>query len=232
MTPFVKKCLKYSALALLVFAFIGPCKHKYKRSDFIDENLPKLNVDRSAEEIASPHMSPIIQLFREGEFYCTAFVISNNYALTAGHCLSDDEGLKTKDVIDIRLNNKHILDAKAVGVYYRRDLGLIQGDFRKFDMIEAENEHPGFQAGEPILTCGYPGGNKNWSCTTFAPAVNDGFMLKGPGLLQPGMSGGPAINIITNKAVGVNCQVYMIEQGGGVGIASLYGVLGHFGIEP
>lgn len=207
------------------------CTHTVKT---IDPNLPKLNTYRNPND-QSPKMTPVIQLFRKGRFYCTAFVIGNNYAITASHCLVNDEGTdRTDDVIDVRLNNKHVTDAKAVGADYRRDLGLIQGDFSKFDMIEVENDHPGFQAGEPLLACGYPGGNKNWTCTTFQPQVNDEFFLRGPGILMPGMSGGPVINLITKKAIGVNCHVYPGSGGdvGGVGISSLYGVLGDFNIEP
>lgn len=227
----MKKIVKHGLVFLALCYFGFSCFHKTSTLD-VEKDLPKLDTKVTAPT-TMVKASPVVQLFRDGVFYCTGFVIGHNYIVTAGHCVADDSGHKrTHDEIEIRISNKKVTTGKAVGADFRRDLGLIQGDFSKFDMIEMENEHPGFQAGEPILTCGYAGGNKNWTCTTFQPAINDSFLLKGFGILIPGMSGGPAINIITNKAMGVNVCAYGIEEQGGVGISFTYGILGLFGIEP
>jgi hypothetical protein len=219
--------------AFLTLAMLIMMTSHHGRPVYIDKNLPPLDTNINHSRAVN-RLEPIVQLFRNGRFYCTAFVIGNNYALTASHCLMSDDGMsRTDDEIDIRLNNKKTgIIAKAVGVEFRRDLGLIKGDFSSFQMIEVSNDSPGFMANEPLIACGYPGGNKHVSCTTFQPAINDAFFLRGPGILVGGMSGGPVINIITSQAVGVNCHVYESETGGGVGISTLYGVLGRFGIEP
>jgi len=213
-------------ICIVGFSYLS---HHGRSSHYVDKGLPPLNTTQSL----IPRLTPIVQLFRHGTFYCTAFVIGNNYALTASHCLVDEDGNKADDEIDIRLLNKATgTKAKAVAVDFRRDLGLIQGDFSKFEMIDVSNDHPGFDANAPLIACGYPGGNKHVSCTSFIPVMTDQFFLKGPGLLVGGMSGGPVINLLTNQAIGVNCHVYEAIDGGGVGISSLYGVLGDFGIEP
>ena len=226
------KAKRGRVLALLTALFITsilsiPAPEK----PWVDKDLPALNNLRPVTD-TSPKLPAIVQLYRKGQFYCTAFVIGNNYALTASHCIVDDEWNKTDEEIEIRLNNKPTgIKAKAAGVYVRRDLGLLKGDFSKFDYVMVENDEPG--VAQVLLTCGYPGGNKHVMCTRFFPQINDGFGLKGVGFLQPGMSGGPVFNPETHKAVGVNTLAYPAQgEGGGVGISSLTGVLGIFGIEP
>lgn len=220
-----RKALYVVAALLLLSSFI-PRHHK----PYIDKNLPALSTMyiESKEE----KLNPIIQLFVNDQFYCSAFVIGNNYAVTAAHCLVDESYDKLEGDIDIRLENVPTgVKAKAVGVEFRRDLGLIKGDFSRFKMVRLLNDAPGVY---PLLyTCGYPGGNKHLSCSTFQPVTNDGFCLKGIGLVQPGMSGGPVVEPQSDTVVGIVTHAYFVAQGnGGVGVASTWGILGVFGIEP
>jgi hypothetical protein len=217
------------ALLALCIMLIG---HHRGSSRVVDKKLPPLDTARDAAD-TTPKLQPIVQLYRNGQFYCTAFVIGNNYALTASHCLvNEDWDGKTDDAIEIRLDNKPTgVVGKAAATDFRRDLGLISGDFRKFDIMPLDNDDPGLAP--DLITCGFPGGNKHVLCTHFIPEVNDLFSIKGEGFLQPGMSGGPVINPQINAVVGIGIVSYPAdESGGGVGIASTCGILGDFGIEP
>jgi len=207
--------------------------HTYK--DPIVKKLPPLDLDIYLD--ANKELKdPIIQLYRpdgkgDTQFYCTAFVIGNNYALTAAHCLMDENYERTSDDLDIRLQGKSTgVKAKAVGVDYRRDLGLIQGDFREFSRLQVQNEILAVE--HRVAACGFPGGIKNYTCTSVTIVGFDSFQYRGMGELQPGMSGGPVVNPSTNEVIAINCSAWPLSEGGGVDMSSVLGVLGVFHIEP
>lgn len=215
--------------AMLVYDGVREALHSER--DPVEKHLPPLNLDIYIDA-NKPMKDAVIQLYRNGEFYCTAFVIGNNYALTAGHCLMDQETYeRTAEEIDIRLQGKATgTKAKAVGIDYRRDLGLIQGDFKEYARLQVQNQELAIE--KVVAACGFPGGNKNYSCTHVSIVAFDGFFLRGMGMLQPGMSGGPVVNPSTNEVIGINSSAWPLREGGGVDFTSVLGVLGDFGIEP
>lgn len=133
--------------------------------------------------------------------FCSGTVISNNYILTAGHCLRGAAG----DSVNIQADGGEIVATGVVVSYFMHsgvDLGLVEGDFKTFKKIPVANK-PSLDS-PAFLTCGYPGAGKNGLCFMLPPVGPAGFSLIGRANLVPGMSGGPLINLATQELVGVN----------------------------
>lgn len=133
--------------------------------------------------------------------FCSGTVISNNYIITAGHCLQGS----AKETVNIQADGGEILTTGIVVSYFMYagvDLGLVEGDFKTFKKIPVASK-PSLDS-PAFLTCGYPGAGKNGLCFMIPPVGPAGFSLIGTANLVPGMSGGPLINLVTKELVGVN----------------------------
>lgn len=194
----------------------------------VEPDLPKFGTVPK-----QPTIHPIVKLAYEStpdDPFCTAFVIDANYALTAAHCLTNERGRLNKETLKI-LNEKDevVTEAKAVGANNRMDVGLIKGDFNKFQIFLVDfYNFPLMSRAGKYLTCGYPYGQRHLTCVPFIPVQNTYFDISGKGYIVPGMSGGPMIDVANNIVLGVNVSV----GPGLVNVASVIGVLGAFGIEP
>jgi len=215
------------------------------------ENLPTFVSADSENQPNDGLEFPIIRLHQlnpdEGSgFYCSAFVISNNYAVTAGHCIEGSGGLSKKAIV---IFNKDLVDtkvtAKAAAINRRGDVGLIVGDFTKFRKIKIminpqqyNNLAQGMtdqgpyatwvqKMGQPrFISCGYPYGD-TMMCSGIKPVGLATFMIMGAGLVFPGMSGGPLIDQDFGVAIGVNS----FATDGVNGFGSLISILASFQIE-
>ncbi len=139
-------------------------------------------------------------LGKKSQGFCSGTVISNNYILTAGHCLQGNAG----DTISIQNDLAEIVTTGKVVSYFMYagvDLGLVEGDFKTFKKITVASK-PSLDS-PAFLTCGYPGAGKNGLCFMLPPVGPAGFSLIGTANLVPGMSGGPLINLVTKELVGV-----------------------------
>lgn len=187
-------------------------------------------LDLSKSDSPTPY-SPILRLNQNKEFSCTAVVIGKNYALTAGHCIVNDEYTKlVKNLTVTSQDGSKTINVKAEKVNNIVDIGLISGDFSEFEALKVRNEDLG--VGVTTVTCGFAGGNKLLSCMQIKPQSNDNFHIKADGYLVGGQSGGPVYNPETHTLVGINTNVYPLVEGGGMGYAPVMGSLGFFGIEP
>jgi hypothetical protein len=163
-------------------------------------------------ESNKPSLEPLISIYRKinGKFtfYCTAFVVTDKYAITAGHCLLSHKGDLTKDIIQVRdpkLKETGVY-AKAASINTRADLGVITGDFRTFKKFAIDADGLLSKPG-PFYACGFGYGNAPPQCYPFKPTGIYGFAIKGNGFMYPGMSGGPVIDRATGAIVGVNIEV-------------------------
>lgn len=148
----------------------------------------------------------VIRLHKDSDtekhrFFCSGFVISEIYAVTAAHCLYNESRVLSTGVIFIHnAVNVPLSTAQAVTVNIISDLGLIRGDFSRFNKLKLGIL---FDVTGPFLTCGFPYGDRG-ICTRFTPQFPRYNFIGGQGALFPGMSGGPVIDIPTGAAVGVN----------------------------
>jgi hypothetical protein len=158
------------------------------------------------------------------QFNCTAFVVTNVYAMTAGHCLNDHKtGYLTKEAIQVRLLDlkETTMIVHAASMNITADIGIVTGDFRQFQKNYI-NRDGFFGLKGPFVTCGFPYGDSPPQCIPFVPQSNYRFAIKGQGFVYPGMSGGPTYDVTTHMVVGINAAA----GDGFVLVAPMIGFLG------
>lgn len=190
---------------------------KQERNTYTIKDLPDYNVN---QDFTDKGPSPVVELKNaEGQTFCSGTVISDDYVLTAAHCLMDHDSLIpgiNKNTITIRDSRElAISSGVAAGLNQRSDVGLVKGDFRAFTkakiMIRAY-QLPQFTG--PTLSCGFPRG-ETLSCFPVGPLSLYYDATSAPGIMFFGMSGGPVIDVPTMTVIAVNTAV-----ANGVGIYS------------
>jgi hypothetical protein len=191
-------------LLLITMALVMvQCATSSKSYERIDD-LPRFNPIREKISLRSS----FIRLKDEQErFFCSAFVIDDNYALTAAHCIVDEFNTLKKDIpINVYdLNNIKTIVAYPASVNKRRDLGLVIGDFRGFNSAVLDESKIEFKEDYVVTSCGFPFGQQDLYCPEITIKGNTFFGLRGKGIIFPGMSGGPVL--YNGKVVAVNSAV-------------------------
>ncbi len=209
-----------------VIDWVSPTPTGFFRTD----GLPSFKPDSTHYAEKNP---ALIHLELSNHNSCTAFVIDNNYAVTAAHCLS--RGPKQNKIQNLSRTLEKAVPVKTVGFNERVDYGLIMGDFSAFNhaLIAPENALGRVSNQNVFLTCGFPEGQTRALCTEFQSFGPSNFMIVGRGEVYPGMSGGPAVFEATGLVIGV-----VVAAAGGEGmpldtviVAPLTGFLGAMGIE-
>lgn len=179
---------------------------EYQMIEVID-NAPAYNVEPQ-DFIPNMYESPII-IFEESTkdnpsgFRCSGIVISNDYALTAAHCLIDRKTNRMSKELTLKNALKssssafdHSQKIIPAAVNRRADYGLVKGDFSLFSKTLIETS-PGYVGvilvSKLVSACGNAWGGE-FACM---PSLPVNFTLCGDTLcnkaiqLFPGMSGGP-----------------------------------------
>ena len=181
-------------------------------------------------EFVPSYYNPVIRLETpKGQFYCSGYVISDIYAVTASHCLVDKSGNLSSNKISIYDANSENVNVTAmpVAINTDSDLGLIKGDFANFKKLRVlEPTLPINDLKGPFITCGFPYGDV-LMCDQFVPTNNSFFLVQGIGFLYPGMSGGPVIDLNTKAVIGANSRV----SGSTSMIAPLTGFFSSIGLK-
>lgn len=180
-------------------------------------------------------LDPVLRVTKDGAGHCTAFVIDDNYAITAAHCVDNNRmkrGLEKDARFAVTIDGE-TFELEAVAMNGRIDVGLFRGDFRKFDKLLVDfysyDQTAYFTAPlTSFISCGYPYSQKTLTCTRFYPKTNVGFYIAGQGMLIPGMSGGPVLDPLTGAVIGVNSAAGQ----GAFYVSPVLGMLGAFKIEP
>jgi S1-C subfamily serine protease len=196
-------------------------------SRYIAPNLPKAQLSLADGNTKEKEQAILHLHNKDGFFFCTAFVIDDNYAVTAAHCLVDEVG----NSIRVHTSSDAFtgLLATVAGYDQRSDQGLLLGDFKAFNKVRMETETAEAAYATVLLTCGFPHAQKSVLCTPFEVIGAEDFMVAGKhAAMYPGMSGGPVVNLETGHIVAINSAV----EGDHALVAPTIGLYGMFGIEP
>ena len=154
---------------------------------------------------------------------CTAFVVSDEWAITAGHCTTApkaDETLvgnavpdKSKDVLwkedSFRVYNSQgenlFLIVKPIVVKRFPDFAVLLGDFKAFNKLKIKVDTVDTRVGQTIYTCGFPGGLSPAICNTGELTGTTYFSGLTNSYIAMGMSGGPVFDK-DYKAIGLNVE--------------------------
>lgn len=137
---------------------------------------------------------------------CTAFIVREKIAITAAHCISWNKKGKSEKFKVYNINGEYTgVKAQAWWVADRRDIGLIQGDFKAFNRMPLKAEWD-VKPYDIMRLCGFFGSVLPPTCNNFIALGNKGFRYAGIGVVIPGVSGGPVIDH-RGYAVGVASSV-------------------------
>lgn len=159
-----------------------------------------------------PGNYPIVRLhdWESGRFFCSGTIVSDKYLATAAHCVQDYLG----NMSYIEVRDQHgksfnpIIIALVAGQDQRNDQAMLEGRFQEFDKMRMEHRpkpilNAFFRADNNIILCGYPYGG-DLICLPFKNPRQYVFQIQGISSVYPGMSGGPVIDLHTNKVIAVN----------------------------
>lgn len=194
------------------------------------DKMPNFSISENAKQLPAMAHPSVIRLHgtdldgNKDEFFCTAFVISDVYAVTAGHCLDDGGKMSTKDITvfetiqtsEVTFEHKSTgVVAHAAGMNRRGDTGLVTGDFSTFkkvkftpypsDILRILINNLQTLKGQ-LVAVGFPYGDIPLSAPILFKGTEN-FHLAANGVLYPGMSGGPLIDPVTGYVVGINSYV-------------------------
>lgn len=197
----MKKVLTVVLLALSAALVFNSCASK----EYVTKNEKLIDVKYTGEiDDSEAEFGPLIHIKNSKIGSCSAFVISNEYALTAGHCLNDEGDLITEDFKVFTASNQEAGVAKAASYNGRRDFGVLRGNFKKFKKVSVRKEAPLLMewSGQ-FIGCGFVGGSVKPTCEEFKLMGINTFYLVGQMPVFPGMSGGPVVDYQTGEILGV-----------------------------
>lgn len=159
-------------------------------------------------------------VYANGYIFCTAFVITDSLAITAGHCLATREcittqlkkgcsvpsqermflvGIETQEVFEVKIRTYELSTLI--------DFAVIEGDFRNFNKVKINLKDFSLKENDKLKHCGFARGTAPYVCT-YGKYVGMGwFSGKSSVLIIPGMSGGPVFDK-DNVVVGINTSGY------------------------
>lgn len=190
------------------------------------EKLPAYRADQDYSKKKYFSVVRILDMETEKGF-CSGFVISDSYAVSAAHCfIDDDSALKDVEYLvateiitnkDTALQESLKIVAKVVGVKVNADYALLTGDFSEItkiridvtpfvlDKIVSREILPGMIA--PLYALGYPNGiaqGAGYEQTNCTPVYD---YVTCSGVIYHGLSGGPLVDPLTGTVYGVNYAI-------------------------
>jgi hypothetical protein len=152
----------------------------------------------------------IVKMGSDGRPHCTAFVVSNKYAVTALHCVMDDIATVMAGEF-VALPNTQLFDAdnralRDVKVHPprdpRMDVAVLEGWFWDFKKLPMSRDYNDLAPGNTLVTCGYPFMTNILKCNDLESKGNFMQALGATGYMIFGYSGGPVT--YNGKVIAVN----------------------------
>lgn len=223
-----------------------PAKNTQLGSIVDQDQLPAYSRDQNFEK---RKYFGVVRVVDSATFkgFCSAFVISDDYAISAAHCFYDENArikdkeykIGTDTVIDEETALQSVLytPAHLVGIHVAGDYALLKGDFKEIthlkinvsplvmEQITNRSPLPGFEV--PLFALGYPNGIKDGagymqvSCRQIADYVQC------RGAMFHGLSGGALFDPITKEVVAIN---YAIGENGDTYFKLMMGIFEAFNI--
>lgn len=145
---------------------------------------------------------------------CSAFVVSDELAVTAAHCLTppvkkpvvSDEGWKNDSFrVYNSVGENLFLVVKPIWIRRFPDFATLQGNFKDFNKLKLKVDSVDIKKGHTIYVCGFPGGIAPAICnvgeltgTSYFSGVTNAYM-------SMGMSGGPVFDK-DYRVIGLNAS--------------------------
>ena len=191
---------------LLYFAIAVTLKNFYLgyTNNQVVGKLDKINYSRS---FSGAKLPAIIRLVTTKNTMCSAFVISDEYAITAAHCAVDKSRFISKDSVYIYdyYGVYTNITANFAALNHEQDIALVKGNFTHFEVLGVDSKYIP-KVGDFLMGCGFPAdGNFSCSITKFTRSYNEFYYTTGAPIFH-GQSGGPVFNK-NNKVVAVNSQI-------------------------
>lgn len=170
--------------------------------------------NKSTAGLDQSNNNAIIRLVQNGRTFCSGVVVSDEYIITAAHCIRGAPA--NEPIIEIRTNNNKPSGIMASVLSYneRGDTAILKGNFGMLPTMEVEDDPSEIHRSmlsDSIITCGYPWGSGRLTCTKMSRIRRAFFSYAGIGYLYPGQSGGPTIDLDTGKVLAVNQAVSETE---------------------
>lgn len=206
-----------------IAALIRPASLQVKEQNNIAFNTKDIfhNNDKKA--------NPIVRLQTlDNRFFCTGFVISDLYMITAAHCLVDFTGRMRSEKIRVMSSDQMFaVEGTPIAIENVSDLALVKGDFNGFNKIKVlTNANDLFPLSAKYKTCGFPLGVYEITCYPTQITKNNLFKLQGTGILIRGQSGGPVIDLEKNMVVALNTAV----DENGILLSPIVGIFSMFAV--
>lgn len=146
--------------------------------------------------------------------HCSAFVISEDTAVTALHCVFNPVAAafgQNPPTVNIYNQDGSVAKIARVVLPFRGggnvDIAKIKGDFSSYKSLNYTPGKLDLTLTDKYVSCGYPYGTKHKYCMPIDPKENLFHMFKSRGYITYGFSGGPTINVSKNTVVGVNTAI-------------------------
>lgn len=146
----------------------------------------------------------IVRLLHKGMFVCSAVIVSEEYALTAAHCISNNGKISHGGYVLANKEETYFAPSIIAFAYGYHDIALLYGNYSAFHR-KAVDWTGQLLNNKMAKSCGYPQGQTALLCNDYEILGNKFFFLRGNGHIFQGQSGGPVM--VGDIVIGVNSHV-------------------------